>query len=86
MSLKADILCFCRYEGEFAQGKFNGVGVFIRHDNMTFEGEFKNGRVDGFGKLQPHRMHYSVEQNMDESTPRQSESSVGAQQSTVMVP
>ncbi|XP_058553371.1 MORN repeat-containing protein 4 isoform X1 [Neofelis nebulosa] len=40
-----------RYEGEFAQGKFNGVGVFIRHDNMTFEGEFKNGRVDGFGLL-----------------------------------
>ncbi|XP_023402618.1 MORN repeat-containing protein 4 isoform X3 [Loxodonta africana] len=39
------------YEGEFAQGKFNGVGVFIRHDNMTFEGEFKNGRVDGFGLL-----------------------------------
>lgn len=48
-------MCFCRYEGEFAQGKFNGVGVFIRHDNMTFEGEFKNGRVDGFGKLQPSR-------------------------------
>ncbi|XP_059982437.1 MORN repeat-containing protein 4 isoform X2 [Lagenorhynchus albirostris] len=40
-----------RYEGEFAQGKFNGVGVFIRHDNMTFEGEFKNGRVDGLGLL-----------------------------------
>uniref|UniRef100_A0A7N4NYQ7 MORN repeat-containing protein 4 n=1 Tax=Sarcophilus harrisii TaxID=9305 RepID=A0A7N4NYQ7_SARHA len=39
------------YEGEFAQGKFNGVGVFIRHDNMTFEGEFKSGRVDGFGLL-----------------------------------
>uniref|UniRef100_A0AAF6YVU0 MORN repeat-containing protein 4 n=1 Tax=Bos taurus TaxID=9913 RepID=A0AAF6YVU0_BOVIN len=39
------------YEGEFAQGKFNGVGVFIRHDNMTFEGEFKNGRVDGLGLL-----------------------------------
>uniref|UniRef100_A0ABK0LM01 MORN repeat-containing protein 4 n=1 Tax=Rattus norvegicus TaxID=10116 RepID=A0ABK0LM01_RAT len=39
------------YEGEFSQGKFNGVGVFIRYDNMTFEGEFKNGRVDGFGLL-----------------------------------
>lgn len=53
--LKADISCFCRYEGEFAQGKFNGVGVFIRHDNMTFEGEFKNGRVDGLGKLRASR-------------------------------
>lgn len=56
-------MCFCRYEGEFAQGKFNGVGVFIRHDNMTFEGEFKNGRVDGFGKLQPSRMGYLGERN-----------------------
>lgn len=54
--MKANFWCFCRYEGEFAQGKFNGVGVFIRYDNMTFEGEFKNGRVDGFGKLQPSRM------------------------------
>ena len=53
---KTASLCFCRYEGEFAQGKFNGVGVFIRHDNMTFEGEFKNGRVDGLGKLQSSRM------------------------------
>ncbi|XP_077786272.1 MORN repeat-containing protein 4 isoform X2 [Podarcis muralis] len=40
-----------RYEGEFVQGKFNGVGVFTRYDNMTFEGEFKAGRVDGFGLL-----------------------------------
>uniref|UniRef100_A0A803TYJ1 MORN repeat-containing protein 4 n=1 Tax=Anolis carolinensis TaxID=28377 RepID=A0A803TYJ1_ANOCA len=40
-----------RYEGEFVQGKFNGVGVFTRYDNMIFEGEFKGGRVDGFGLL-----------------------------------
>ena len=39
-----------RYEGEFVQGKFNGVGVFTRGDNMTFEGEFKGGRVYGFGE------------------------------------
>lgn len=32
------------------QGKFCGVGVFTRYDNMTFEGEFKGGRVDGFGE------------------------------------
>lgn len=41
---------WCRYEGEFVQGKFNGVGVFTRYDNMIFEGEFKGGRVDGFGE------------------------------------
>lgn len=43
-------LLLCRYEGEFVQGKFNGVGVFTRCDNMTFEGEFKGGRVYGFGE------------------------------------
>ncbi|KFP39511.1 MORN repeat-containing protein 4, partial [Chlamydotis macqueenii] len=41
--------CLHPYEGEFVQGKFNGVGVFTRCDNMTFEGEFKGGRVYGFG-------------------------------------
>lgn len=72
--LKANILCFCRYEGEFAQGKFNGVGVFIRHDNMTFEGEFKNGRVDGFGKLKPSRMGDLGQHYMNGSTPLQLQS------------
>uniref|UniRef100_A0A8C3QN22 MORN repeat-containing protein 4 n=1 Tax=Cyanoderma ruficeps TaxID=181631 RepID=A0A8C3QN22_9PASS len=43
-----------RYEGEFVQGKFNGVGVFTRCDNMTFEGEFKGGRVYGFGECWWH--------------------------------
>lgn len=37
------------------QGKFSGVGVFTRYDNMTFEGEFKGGRVDGFGECPVHR-------------------------------
>ncbi|XP_067858138.1 MORN repeat-containing protein 4 isoform X3 [Heptranchias perlo] len=39
------------YEGEFVQGKFQGVGVFTRCDGMKFEGEFKNGRVEGYGLL-----------------------------------
>lgn len=39
-----------RYEGEFAQGKFQGVGIFSRFDGMKFEGEFKSGRVEGYGK------------------------------------
>lgn len=43
-----------RYEGEFVQGKFSGVGVFTRCDNMTFEGEFKGGRVYGFGECWRH--------------------------------
>lgn len=33
------------------QGKFQGVGVFTRFDNMKFEGEFKGGCVDGYGKV-----------------------------------
>lgn len=40
-----------RYEGEFSDGKFNGVGVFTRCDNMMYEGEFKNGKVWGLGLL-----------------------------------
>lgn len=44
-----------RYEGEFVQGKFQGVGVFTRFDGMRFEGEFKSGCVDGYGKTSsPH--------------------------------
>lgn len=44
------ILDFCRYSGEFKQGKFHGVGVFQRADNMMFEGEFKEGRIWGMGE------------------------------------
>lgn len=43
---------FCRYEGEFVQGKFQSTGVFTRFDGMRFEGEFKGGCVDGYGKTQ----------------------------------
>lgn len=43
-------LCF-RYEGEFVQGKFQGVGVFTRFDGMRFEGEFKSGCVNGHGEM-----------------------------------
>lgn len=41
----------CRYEGEFVQGKFQGVGVFTRFDGMRFEGEFKSGCVHGHGEI-----------------------------------
>lgn len=40
-----------RYEGDFVQGKFQGVGVFSRFDGMKFEGEFKGGRVEGYGNV-----------------------------------
>ena len=42
---------YCRYAGEFKQGKFHGLGVFQRADNMMFEGEFKNGRIWGMGEF-----------------------------------
>lgn len=48
-TIKSLSLFNSRYEGEFAQGKFQGVGVFSRFDGMKFEGEFKNGRVEGHG-------------------------------------
>lgn len=41
---------FYRYEGQFQQGKFDGLGVFTRPDGMLFEGEFKQGKVNGLGK------------------------------------
>lgn len=64
-----------RYEGEFMQGKFNGVGVFTRCDNMTFEGEFKGGRVYGFGECQAARCkrspapHSPVQPSISRSVP-----------------
>lgn len=39
----------CRYEGEFMQGWFHGMGQFIRSDGMKFEGEFRGGRIWGLG-------------------------------------
>lgn len=49
---------FFRYEGEFVQGKFQGVGIFTRFDGMKFEGEFKSGCVDGYGKTLYSDTHY----------------------------
>lgn len=49
LKVNPSLLITPRYEGEFAQGKFQGVGVFSRFDGMKFEGEFKNGRVEGYG-------------------------------------
>ena len=42
-----------KYEGEFAQGKFNGFGVFSRADGMKFEGEFRDGKARSRASI-PH--------------------------------
>ena len=38
-----------RYEGEFKNGYFDGVGVFTQGDGMKYEGEFKDGNITGCG-------------------------------------
>ncbi len=43
------MIWFFRYEGQFANGKFNGVGVFTRADGMKYEGEFRDGAIHGSG-------------------------------------
>lgn len=48
--LLAHFEIFCRYEGEFAQGKFSGCGVFVRGDGMRYEGQFRDGKIWGLGK------------------------------------
>ena len=42
---------FCRYEGEFQNGKFSGTGVFMRSDRMKFDGEFRDGKILGLGNF-----------------------------------
>ncbi|RUS70135.1 hypothetical protein EGW08_022106 [Elysia chlorotica] len=37
------------YEGNFAQGQFQGYGIFYRQDGMRYEGEFKAGSMHGLG-------------------------------------
>ncbi len=42
---------YCRYDGEFFQGLYHGLGVFIRCDGMKYEGQFQDGKVYGLGLL-----------------------------------
>ena len=44
-------LLYFRYQGEFYQGSFHGLGVFIRHDGMKYEGQFEDGKIHGLGLL-----------------------------------
>jgi hypothetical protein len=40
-----------RYDGEFSQGRYHGLGVFTRCDGMKYEGQFQGGLICGLGLL-----------------------------------
>lgn len=43
---------FClRYDGEFSQGRYHGLGVFTRCDGMKYEGQLHEGKIFGLGLL-----------------------------------
>ena len=42
-------VCYGRYDGEFFQGLYHGLGVFIRSDGMKYEGQFQDGKIHGLG-------------------------------------
>ena len=39
-----------RYEGEWEDGKFNGIGKYFLNNGERFEGKFKDSKYDGYGK------------------------------------
>lgn len=43
--------CVSRYDGEFSQGRYHGVGVFTRCDGMKYEGQLHDGKIYGLGLL-----------------------------------
>jgi hypothetical protein len=40
-----------RYDGEFSQGRYDGLGVFTRCDGMKYEGQLQDGKIYGLGLL-----------------------------------
>lgn len=40
-----------RYDGEFSQGRYHGLGVFTRCDGMKYEGQLSDGKIFGLGLL-----------------------------------
>ncbi len=40
-----------KFEGQFADGKYEGHGVFTKSDGMKYEGQFRDGKVEGQGKV-----------------------------------
>lgn len=42
---------YFRYDGEFSQGRYHGLGVFTRCDGMKYEGQLHEGKIFGLGLL-----------------------------------
>lgn len=42
-----------RYDGEFNQGKEDGLGIFTWADNTTYEGHWQAGQKHGMGLYRP---------------------------------
>lgn len=45
------VLLRCRYEGEFADGKLSGVGVYYFPNGDIYEGEWRDSAFHGVGKF-----------------------------------
>ena len=39
------------YEGQFVNGRFNGIGILIRPDGATYKGQFSDNKFNGSGIL-----------------------------------
>ena len=50
MNLKIKFSSGNWYQGEFKEGKYNGLGIFKWSDGRKYEGLFKNGKKHGHGK------------------------------------
>ena len=46
-----------RYDGEFTQGKEEGLGIFTWADGTTYEGHWQNGQKHGIGLYRPASEH-----------------------------
>jgi hypothetical protein len=38
-----------QYEGDFVDGKFDGIGTYTWPDGSVYEGEFKSSKLEGDG-------------------------------------
>jgi len=41
---------YCRYDGTYKRGFFEGKGVFVCHDGREYKGDFSNGKRHGYGR------------------------------------
>eukprot|EP01017_Pseudomicrothorax_dubius_P041354 TRINITY_DN6606_c0_g1_i1.p1 TRINITY_DN6606_c0_g1~~TRINITY_DN6606_c0_g1_i1.p1 ORF type:complete len:194 (+),score=46.73 TRINITY_DN6606_c0_g1_i1:98-679(+) len=55
LNLGEDLLrIFQSYEGEFSDGRFNGMGTLILVDGTRVWGQFFTGKVSGLARVQPN--------------------------------